>query len=129
MSTPALPKSNLRQVTFRYIAKPLGRTTLTVPIDANFNTALPSSHGWSCYFTHLDPELNPTAATRKVEVASVKTGTPMPVGATWITALRGGAHLFMMTPEQAAIYDSDYPTINEGDADMEIPPHESPAGE
>lgn len=113
----------MNQVIHRQIAAFYGRTTLTVPADATIVNVQPSSNGWSVYYTCLEPDGAP-APTRTLELVSLKTGVPFPIGATYLMTIRGGLHLLSMTAAQAAAYDAQYPAINEADADTELPAHE-----
>lgn len=106
----------------RFIITNLGLTKVTLPASADVIDAVPSTKGISVYFTKLDD--SDVKGDRYFYGA--RTGQPLPAlitdrkHATHLYTVRGGVHIYEVSPFLASEIKVLIPEINEADADLEI---------
>ncbi len=110
-------------VIHRYQIAPLGLTVVNMPKGARVVNVQPGSKGWNVYASHITPPADKPLEMQQRGFVSLKTGTEFPVGANYLTTIRGGLHVLEL-PTAGHVQDwlDLYPQIDEKDADAVIEP-------
>jgi hypothetical protein len=95
-----------------------------MPKGARVVSVEPGSKGWNVYASHITPPADKPLEMAQRGFVSLKTGTEFPVGANYLTTIRGGLHVLELpTAGHVQDWHDLYPQIDESAAEATIQPH------